>query len=132
VVASTKSNTYTLIRKYYGDAVAVEMEGHGHMLAAHANETPALVVRGISDLLNHKTQADRTGSQERAAGNAAAFMFSVLGKIDKAKLKPVGNPDFSIGWEITHLLLNQLQRNIETAFAPDVVITMSGPGSFAA
>src|SRR4051812_29281758 len=52
VVASTRSDVFQFIRKHYGDAVALEMEGHGHMLAAHANETPALVVRGISDLLD--------------------------------------------------------------------------------
>jgi len=47
-------------------------------------------------------------------------------------LKAVRKVDVSLSWETTHLLLNKLQRDIETAFAPDVVVTMSGPGSFAA
>jgi len=132
VVTSTRSDVFQFIRKHYGDAVALEMEGHGHMLAAHANETPALVIRGISDLLDNKARADKSGSQERAAANASAFMFWVLGKINNATLKTVQKADFNINWEATHLLLNKLQRDIETAFAPDVVVTMSGPGSFAA
>src|SRR6185369_8709584 len=72
------------------------------------------------------------GWQERAAHNAAAFMFSVLRKIDVSILKPTQSTEFSISWESTHLLLNNLQRRIESSFAPDIVITMSGPGSFAA
>lgn len=132
VVASTRSDVFQFIRKHYGDAVALEMEGHGHMLAAHANETPALVVRGISDLLDNKARVDKSGSQERAAANASAFMFWILGKINNATLKTTPKADLNINWEATHLLLNKLQRDIETAFAPDVVVTMSGPGSFAA
>ena len=132
VIASTRSDTFQFIRRNYGDAVAVDMEGYGHLLAAHANETPAMVVRGISDLLDNKARADKSGSQGRAAANASAFMFSVLGKISSATLKTARDADFTINWETTHLLLNKLQRDIETAFAPDIVVTMSGPGSFAA
>jgi nucleoside phosphorylase len=82
VVVSIKSETYELIRRRYDRAVAIEMEGGGFLRAAYANQDVwALVVRGISDLLEGKGEADAAGSQERAAANAAAFAFEVLAKL---------------------------------------------------
>jgi nucleoside phosphorylase len=82
VVASIKSNTYSLLRKQYSDALAVEMEGYGFLTAARANPgVEALVVRGISDLITDKSQTDAEGWQEIAAQNASAFAFEVLANI---------------------------------------------------
>ena len=83
VVASTASATYKFIRQNYNDALAVEMEGLGFLEAAHANPTvEALVVRGISDLIDEKGIADAHGSHDVAAANAAAFAFEVLANFD--------------------------------------------------
>jgi nucleoside phosphorylase len=57
------------------------MEGHGVMQAAHQRNVDALVVRGISDLLDGKAESDRTGWQPRAARHAAAFAMQVLAKL---------------------------------------------------
>jgi nucleoside phosphorylase len=82
VVASTRSPIYRFIRKHYDPAVAVEMEGRGFLEAAHANhDVKALVVRGISDLLDDKEESDRAGWQERAADHAARFAIHILKKI---------------------------------------------------
>jgi nucleoside phosphorylase len=82
VVASTRSPTYRFIRKHYDQAVGVEMEGAGFLEAAHANsEVKALVIRGISDLLDDKEEADRDGWQKRAADHAALFAVQILKKI---------------------------------------------------
>jgi hypothetical protein len=71
VVANNRSTINTL---------AVEMEGR-----------EALIVRGISDLLSGKARADRKGSQEIAAKNAAAFTLCVLGQF-VSPAKPASLP----------------------------------------
>ena len=82
VVASTRSETYQLLRNYYSDALAVEMEGLGMLRATYANHAvEALVVRGISDMIDQKVEADARGSQPRAAQHAAAFAFEVLAQM---------------------------------------------------
>ena len=91
VLASTTSEMWNLIKQSYGNALAVEMEGHGFLAALHANQhVEALIVRGISDLIDGKREADAANTQELAARHASAFAFEVLAKLgeDKAFLSP--------------------------------------------
>ncbi|MBO3457637.1 5'-methylthioadenosine/S-adenosylhomocysteine nucleosidase [Aetokthonos hydrillicola Thurmond2011] len=83
VLASKDSEVYKILRSNYGDALAVEMESHGVLKAIRANpEIHVLIIRGISDLIDGKTQADKAGWQEIAADHASAFAFEILAKFD--------------------------------------------------
>lgn len=83
VIGSARSVTATFLRRNYGDTLAVEMEGRGFLAAAHANASvAAIVIRGVSDLLSGKTQADRAGWQDRAARHASAFALEMLAKFE--------------------------------------------------
>lgn len=87
VQASTRSATYKLIKEMYGDTVAVEMEGYGFLFALHAHpQVGGLVIRGIADLIDEKSEADAAHFQERAACHASAFAFEVIARL-------IGQPD---------------------------------------
>ena len=84
VIASKKSELAQMILKHYNDTTAVEMEGKGFLQTAYINPSVgALLIRGISDLLDNKDKADGKGSQEVASKNAAAFAFEVLAFVDQ-------------------------------------------------
>ncbi|HEU0131150.1 MAG TPA: tetratricopeptide repeat protein [Mycobacteriales bacterium] len=85
VVASTDSATFALIRRDYSDALAVEMEGSGFLRAAYEYETPAIVVRGISDLVDGKVAAKDELWQPIAARHAAAFAIELLATLEPGR-----------------------------------------------
>ncbi|WAZ25264.1 5'-methylthioadenosine/S-adenosylhomocysteine nucleosidase [Streptomyces cinnabarinus] len=68
------------IKHHYNDAVAIEMEANGISHAAElSRRVDALVIRGISDLANGlKSEADASGSQVRAAANAAEAALATV------------------------------------------------------
>jgi len=57
VLAGGKSHRFAFLRSHFNDCGAVEMEGWGAMNAAHYENTPAIVVRGISDMCAGKDHA---------------------------------------------------------------------------
>jgi adenosylhomocysteine nucleosidase len=88
VVASERSLTYSYLKKYCSDAFAIEMEGNGFLVAARAHHANAIVVRGISDLIENKEQSDASGYQPIAADNAAAFAFAMIGELGETASNP--------------------------------------------
>lgn len=91
LVASSSSEEFKRIKRAAPRTVAVENEGFGVLEAAHAAEINAMVVRGISDLLdNRPVDNDQDGNETddnrvlpdpdklKAARHASAFMFSIL------------------------------------------------------
>lgn len=82
VVASKTSAVYSLIKKTYGDSIALAMEDFGFLRSAYANpDVQALVIRGISDLIDKKSEADSRGWQDVAARRASAFAFKILSRL---------------------------------------------------
>src|SRR5665647_1637365 len=91
VLNSSLSEAYNLIKSDYEDTLAVEMEGYGFLKAAYANpQVDALVIRGISDLIDNKDKADKAGFQKLASRHASAFAFQVLAKLC---IEPVQNTE---------------------------------------
>ncbi len=79
VVASLEASTYKLIKAHFNDALAVEMEAIGTLRAVRANAgLDAIVIRGISDLVENKTASDNAGSQLVASASAAAFAAQLI------------------------------------------------------
>ena len=88
VVASKESDVYKFLCKNYSDAIAVEMEGYGFLEAVNSRDTPlpAIVVRGISDLIDDKNdethQEPEAIRQQKAARHASALAFQLLASYD--------------------------------------------------
>ncbi|MBB4966915.1 5'-methylthioadenosine/S-adenosylhomocysteine nucleosidase family protein [Saccharothrix violaceirubra] len=79
VLDSRTSPPARQIDRHYDDATAVEMASAGFASAAHANRGALIAtVRGISDHADgDKERADRQGSREIAAANAAAYALAL-------------------------------------------------------
>jgi nucleoside phosphorylase len=76
--AITASN-YQLLKKFYNDTQVVDQEAFGFLKAMQDSGIPlSMVVRGISDKIAKKEEADARGNQPLAARNATAFLFSLL------------------------------------------------------
>ncbi|WP_168801757.1 5'-methylthioadenosine/S-adenosylhomocysteine nucleosidase [Glycomyces buryatensis] len=83
VVTGSKSDTAALIETHAGDAHGVETEGFGALAAAWPNAgVEAMVIRGVSDLLDDKNPAADQERQPRAARNAAAFALALVERLD--------------------------------------------------
>ena len=94
VVASIDAPEVQLIRNTYSDALALEMEGFGVLRVGYSREqVRMIVIRGISDLLANKSQADSAGSQPQASANAAAFAFQMV-EVLLDDSKPIRNEDW--------------------------------------
>lgn len=79
VLADWRPEVARLAREFYGDALVVDMEDFGTLRGGRSTERArVLAVRGTSDLVEGKQEADAAGSQPLAAANAAAFVFELL------------------------------------------------------
>lgn len=86
VLTSETAEEMKRIRKIYTDAHAVAMEEHGFGVALrpHTNVCFA-VVRGISDVIENKAEADRAGSHDIAARHSVAFACEMLAGLLSAR-----------------------------------------------
>ncbi len=89
LITSPDSSTSQLLKQSYGDALAVEMEGHGFTEAVRRTNqhVDSLIIRGISDLMRDKDKSDANNSQYIAAGHASAFALEILVKFALEELE---------------------------------------------
>jgi nucleoside phosphorylase len=107
VVASARTHLAAFLRRHYSQVVAVEMEGLGFLRAAVECDARALVIRGISDLLDGKARADGLGSQALAASNASHFAFCVLDHYVPPHGEPRGISSSEIPERSAHRLMTE-------------------------
>lgn len=82
-ITSSKSEIYQLLQSNYGDALAVDVTGYAVLKAVHANAgTNALIVRGITYVINQDATIDPAKSRIVAAQHASAFAFEILAKLE--------------------------------------------------
>ncbi len=93
VISSTHSAIWRFLKTNYSDALAVEMEGSDFLRAVHANQqVDALIIRGISDLIDDKSEVEANNSHEKAAQHASAFAFELVAKLDPTEILPLKQP----------------------------------------
>jgi nucleoside phosphorylase len=98
VLISTRADTFVFLQTTYNDALAIEMEGLGFLQAVQRNEgVQALIVRGISDLLDKKQQSDAQGNQILAACHASAFAFEILARLDYPQITKPASQEEAVG-----------------------------------
>jgi len=79
VVGSVKAPLYLFLKKILQSCLAVEMEGLGFLEACRPYPLiKSLIIRGISDLVDGKEDADKEGSQPYASRNATEFLFGLI------------------------------------------------------
>jgi adenosylhomocysteine nucleosidase len=79
VIGSVNAPLYLFLKEFCSHALAVEMEGLGFLEACRPYPLiKSLIIRGISDLVDNKEQADKTGSQPYASKNATEFLFGLI------------------------------------------------------
>jgi hypothetical protein len=82
VIASTQSEIFQFLQSSYGDAIAVEMEGLGFLEAARANQrVGAMVIRGISDLIDGKEKSDKAGFPGNCLTPRQRISFTILANL---------------------------------------------------
>lgn len=104
VLASTEpsAQNYQRIKKSYNDTQVVDMEAYGFLKAMQDDGIKlSMVLRGVSDKIAKKAEADAQGNQPLAVKNAAAFLFTLLEScrplLEPKKRKKKGLVDFFFG-----------------------------------
>ncbi len=118
VIASKESELYKRIKQHFSDTTAVEMESHGVAQAAYNHpNVRTLNIRGVSDLIDHKSTTDATGSQEKAADVSAAFAVELLYGLDCSPFMLLNMDPKTIAKEVFNRLFPAGRKEINTNFA---------------
>ena len=83
VDASINSDLHQFLKQNASHALGIEMEGLGFLEVCRMRPlVKTLLLRGISDLVDGKSDMDGKGSQFYASANVAAFLFGLLEQLD--------------------------------------------------
>lgn len=118
VLDDPKSELEALIAEDYGDTYVVEMEGYGAVYAASREQTPSIVVRGVSDMTQGKSPEDDALRQPIAAAHAAAFAFEMLSHWGQIHPRS-GSGDVSVAVQIEPPVAPAMAMIAAEALVPD-------------
>ncbi|MBO6580595.1 5'-methylthioadenosine/S-adenosylhomocysteine nucleosidase [Thalassospira sp.] len=100
VITDSEALVWKDLMAAHPNIYAVEMEAHGFMRAMNDKHLPALMIRGISDLLDDKNAIiDGMNDDQRqvlAAQRAAAFTISLIKNLDTEWLSPKTTTDLPL------------------------------------
>lgn len=82
VLVDSQADLTKFIKSHYNDTLAIEMEAIGCLALNRYERVRSLNIRGVSDLLDDKVQADHQNYQPLAAARAASFAFELLEHLD--------------------------------------------------
>jgi nucleoside phosphorylase len=105
VIAGVDNPTFKRLKLHFNDTLALEMEAIGFATALQEHrQVHGMVIRGISDLCEGKSETDKQDWQPVAAQRAAAFAFELLWELDAGKWLPIqASPTNTISIEETNL-----------------------------
>ncbi|NJL76361.1 MAG: 5'-methylthioadenosine/S-adenosylhomocysteine nucleosidase [Saprospiraceae bacterium] len=108
VIASNKTHLYETLKKQYNNTLAVEMEAIGFARAVYGEDVKAINIRGISDLLVGKAEADAKGNQELVTQYAAAFVMELLFQLNIQENQTIMMETKTLASELFQAILHQL------------------------
>lgn len=99
------------------------MEGFGLLKAAWMNpQVSAMVIRGISNLINSPSKGDKDNFREMAANHASAFAFEVLAKLEGGIPESATDSSAEENPTIGQYSEENSQISLEKKFSRDVAI----------
>lgn len=119
VITSTTSHEWSAIKSHNDKCLAVEMEGFVFLLSSFHKDLPAIVIRGISDVIDDKNSQDveHDTRQRIAAERAAAFGIELISNLNTEFLKISEEVDVKIHFradvEIAMSALGDIKRSLD-------------------
>jgi len=86
VIDTEENELLDVLKTQHSEAVGVEMEAYAFLVGVtHQPGTEPIIIRGVTDWLKHKSEANAAGSKEFALGRASAFLRYFLESIEVPK-----------------------------------------------
>lgn len=126
VLQSNTAPLAQMLRERFNDAIALEMESYAFLYAASKYPTiDTLMIRGISDRLGDKVDANANNSRELAVTNAAVFLKYLLEKNSKwIPLRPSRTGRRNLAW-VAFLVTVLIAGTLAVSGIQKPVVTLS-------